>query len=213
MQPDLVFVLGPILAVNIASWLTPGPNMLAVISASLTHGRRQGIATGLGIAFGGTLWATLAVSGATAAFALFPDAVLMLRLAGAGYLIWLGVRALTTALRGGSELAVPVSTAASGWRAFRSGFLVIATNPKAALFFGSILTAFVPTGAPPWFLLAVVLISSAVGVIGHSLTATLFSTRTAIGAFRAGYRRITALFGLLFCGLGIGVAYDACRRL
>ena len=64
--------IGVILIVNLLGWITPGPNMLAVMSASLSHGRAQGLKLALGLSIGATLWAGLAVAGAATLFGLFP---------------------------------------------------------------------------------------------------------------------------------------------
>ena len=182
--------------------------MLAVISASVSNGRRSGITVGLGLAVGGALWATLAVTGVNALFDLFPNMVLSLRLAGAAYLVWLSIKRLRSS-------ALPLSLYTSdlqGWSAFRTGFIVTATNPKAALFFGSILTAFVPLDAPAWLLVTIVAIALLQGFAGHSITATVFSSALAVKTFQKASRTINTLFGTIFCALGIGVAYDAFKR-
>ena len=100
-----------------------------------------------------------------------------------------------------------------GRKAFVTGFLVSATNPKAALFFGSILTAFVPVGASTELLAGIVVLCGVFAVAGHTVTATVFSTAVVVRAFTRAQRAITALFGVVFAGLGLGVAYDALRRV
>ncbi|MBU6378265.1 MAG: LysE family translocator [Gammaproteobacteria bacterium] len=135
---DLLPIVVSVVVVNVIALLSPGPNMLAVISASVSHGRRNGILTGLGIALGNTIWVTLAMFGAVALFELFPYFVTTLKLLGAAYLIWLGYKALRAAIVfQPAELALHDSHL-KGWLAFRTGLLTTATNPKPALFFGSI---------------------------------------------------------------------------
>ena len=213
MTSEIMVVLGTIALVNLLAWLTPGPNMLAVISASLCNGRRSGILTGLGLASGGVVWACLAMMGVTALFELFPDVVFSLRILGAAYLLWLGYKALKNAVAASDATLSLHHSSLIGRKAFARGFAVSATNPKAALFFGSILTAFVPAGAPFWLLIAIIALSGAIGVIGHTITATVFSTRAVVDRFQAANRAITGIFGLLFAGLGLGVAYHAFRKL
>ncbi|MHA1127680.1 MAG: LysE family translocator [Alphaproteobacteria bacterium] len=208
MNYDPLLILGNITLILILGWLSPGPNMLAVISASVSNGRRSGITVGLGLAVGGALWATLAVTGVVTVFELFPSMVLTLRLGGAAYLIWLGIKTLRKSF-------TPLTAYQSdlqGWEAFRTGFIVTMTNPKAALFFGSILTAFVPLNASAWLLTAIVAIALLQGFAGHAITATVFSTTLAVNAFQKASRTINTLFGTIFCAIGIGVAYDALKR-
>jgi len=206
-------VLFGVFAVNVLAWITPGPNMIAVMSASLAHGRRHGVYTGLGLSTAALLWTLLAILGVTTLFKHFPQVVFWLKFAGAVYLLWLGYRSLKVAFHSGDDGLVIKNAAMKGRRAFLTGFLVSATNPKAALFFGSILTAFVPQGASAGLLTAIVAVCLAVAVAGHSITATVFSTRLAVGMFNRFTRRITAAFGMVFGGLGLAVAYDTLRRV
>ena len=213
MTHDIAVSLATIALVNVLSWLTPGPNMLAVISASVSNGRRAGLMTGLGINAGGLVWACMAVMGVTSLFELFPQFRVWFKLMGAAYLLWLGCKAFQKA---GAVVVKSLSveqSQLSGGSAFRTGFFVIATNPKAALFFGSILTAFVPAHCPGWYLVSIIAICMTVGLVGHTITATVFSSSTVVRRFQSAQRSINACFGLLFAGLGLTVAWDACRRL
>lgn len=212
MGDDAISILGAIALFRIMAWLSPGPNMLAVLSASASNGRLSGILTGLGIAFGSVLWVCLAVAGVSVIFATFPKVVLVLRFAGAAYLLWLGVKALRSAITGrGGPLSL-VHRKMTNWTAFRTGFLVTATNPKAAFFYGSILTAFVPADAPFSLLVAIVVMSGMIGIVTYTLTATVFSSKPVVRIFEAAQRSITAVLGTLFCGFGLSIAYDAIRR-
>ncbi|MEM8812776.1 MAG: LysE family translocator [Pseudomonadota bacterium] len=209
---DLMVSLGMIILVNFLAWITPGPNMFAVMAASLEHGRRHGMATGLGLSCGAFLWATLAVLGVAILFDLFPKAVLALKLIGAAYLIWLGLRSLKSAMQDRDGLTPAPGTARSALRSLLTGFTVSMTNPKAALFFGSVMTTFIPAVAPGWFFVLVVVLCGGLAVIFHAMTATLFSTRVAIGLFRRFKRAISVTFGAVFIALGGSIAVAALRR-
>ncbi|WP_419903372.1 LysE family translocator [Kiloniella sp.] len=210
---DTLGVLSSIAFVNFIGWITPGPNMFAIMSASLSRGRRQGVLTGLGISLASFIWASMAVLGVTALFEFFPNVILGFRLFGAGYLLWLGFKSFRSAASMGN---VHVSLNASndrGFQAFWSGFLICASNPKAALFFGSVLTAFVPAHASSELLVEILMLCIAFSVCGHTITATVFSTDFITQKFIAMRRQITQVFGALFTLLGLGVAYDALRRI
>lgn len=213
MSFEPFITLGNIALVLTLGWLTPGPNMLAVISASVNNGRKSGVAIGAGLAFGGALWALLAVTGVSTLFDLFPNLFFSLRLAGAGYLIWLGTKMLKKSKDTDDRYRMDPRSDLHGWKAFRTGFLVTVTNPKAALFFGSILTAFVPISAPMWLLAAIVVLCWVQGMLGHFITATVFSTVTVINKMQRAGNAINMVFGAVFCAFGLGVAYDAIRRL
>lgn len=199
-------IWAPIFLVNLAAWITPGPNMLAVIAASAAHGRGAGLRTGLGLAAGAAVWASAAMLGAEAAFRLFPEAMTALRIAGACWLAWLGFKMLRAARAGAPEAGFAPSA-----RPFRTGFLVQMSNPKAALFFGSVLTAFTPEGAEALLRAEIALFCTGFAVVGHAVTATVFSAPPARAVFARGRTRIARVFGAGFLGLGALAAADALR--
>lgn len=206
---DLTAAFVSIILVNLVAWATPGPNMLVVASVAVANGRALGMATGTGLACSALLWSGLAVIGASVLLEAFPDLAAALRLAGALYLVWLGVKSLRVAVADGPAFGADVSGGAGFARAFRIGFLVGMTNPKALIFFGAIVTSFIPPMAPSWFLALVVVLCGALGVLLHSVTATVFSTRRTMRVILERRRPISAVIGLLFCGFGALVAYDA----
>jgi len=210
---DLMITLTGLAVVNVLAWLSPGPNTLAMISASISNGRRAGFSTALGSSTGGLVWATLTVMGAATLFDLFPKAVFILRLIGAAYLIWIGVKALQSARRGQGAALTVSQVNDSGWAAFRTGFLVIMTNPKAVMFFGSVFTAFVPVEAPIWVLVVIVIFSQTQAFLQHCLTVLVFSSQIVVRRFQLARRKVTAVIGTLYCGLGAAVAMDALRRM
>ena len=205
----LIITLMGIAAVNVLAWLSPGPNTLAMISASINKGRKAGFATAFGSSTGGLVWATLTVLGAATVFELFPKAVFLLRMLGAAYLIWLGVKAW----RGKGATLTVSQVEYSGWEAFRTGFFVIMTNPKAMLFFGSVFAAFVPENAPVWVLVIIVVFSQAQAFGMHCITVMVFSSQIVVHRFQRAQRKVNAVIGTLYCGLGGGVAMDALRRV
>lgn len=213
MFHDLMLTLGAIATVTVIGWLSPGPNMLSVISASLSRGRHTGFATAFGLSMGGLLWATVMVLGAATLFELFPRAVFSLRMIGASYLIWLGVKSLRAAAKG-RDTSLDLSVVNhSDWVAFRTGFFVMVTNPKAAIFYSTIFAAFIPVNAPVVVLVIVVLASASQSFLQHCVTAIVFSSSTVMDKYRAASAKITGIIGALYCGLGVLVAADAVRRL
>ena len=209
---DLGLALASLVVVNVLAWLTPGPNMLAVMNASMTRGRRHGIAVGLGLSFGGLIWSTLAVLGVGILFELFPRVVLALKLVGAAYLIWLGIRSVRSARNPLDDRRTDGAVApSSAWSALL-GLTISLTNPKAALFFIAVMTTVIPEGAPSWFLGVVLAVCFVMGVGQHAITATVFSTSVAMRAFDRFKAVFAYAFGAVFASLGGAVVYDALRR-
>ena len=126
--------------------LTPGPDTLYILGRSIAQGRRAGIASALGISVGSVFHTGAAALGLSAVLATSAWAFTIVRLAGAAYLIFLGVRAL---LERQPELSVPAHFKQRGAAAaFRQGILTNILNPKVALFFLAFLPQFIDAAAP-----------------------------------------------------------------
>ncbi len=121
--------------------VSPGPDNLMVLGVGISKGRRQGIAFGLGCALGCLSHTFLAAVGVSALIASSAVALMVLKVCGGLYLLWLGFNAWRGA---GSAKAGPVKTGEqSALRLFSRGVLANAINPKVVLFFLSFLPQFV----------------------------------------------------------------------
>jgi threonine/homoserine/homoserine lactone efflux protein len=187
--------------------IIPGPGLLYTAAQTLARGRLGGLMAALGIHIGGYLHVAAAALGLAALFALVPLVYTMIKLAGALYLIILGVGIM----RGGIAAdALPLVGGKSPRRAFVESVAVEAFNPKTALFYLAFLPQFVDPAAtaplPLQFLalgIVVNLAFSAADLVAVLLTAALLSrlrrTRTA--------QRIARLVGgSIMIGLGLRLA-------
>jgi threonine/homoserine/homoserine lactone efflux protein len=128
--------------------ITPGPDTLLVVRTALLGGRRAGLAAILGITSGCLAWAIAGLVGLAALLTVSEVAYNIVRIAGAAYLIWLGGSALWKSRKGARPLddhGPQASTRA--WAGFRAGLLSNVLNPKAAVFYVSLLPQFLPTGS------------------------------------------------------------------
>ena len=126
--------------------LTPGPDTLYILGRSVAHGRRAGVASALGISVGSLFHTCAAALGLSAFLATSAWAFTLLKLAGAAYLIYLGIRAL---LERHNELSLPAHFKQRGAAAaFRQGILTNILNPKVALFFLAFLPQFIDSATP-----------------------------------------------------------------
>ena len=121
--------------------LTPGPNMIYLVSRSLTQGRRAGLVSLLGVAAGFVVYLAAAVAGVATVFSEVPEAYTVLRLAGAGYLLWLAWKMLRPG--GGSVFTPKELTPDPPRRLFAMGFLTNLLNPKIAVLYVSLLPQFI----------------------------------------------------------------------
>lgn len=131
--------------------LFPGPDTAVVTRNVLVHGRRVGMATSLGVGAGVSIWSLAAALGVASLVRASLVGFTILKLAGAVYLIWLGIQAIRAADHvseaGGSAAfrGLPRS-ALSARGGFRQGLLSDLGNPKAGIFFTSLLPQFVDPG-------------------------------------------------------------------
>jgi RhtB (resistance to homoserine/threonine) family protein len=129
-----------------AGWLlnlTPGPDVLYIVTNALKSGVRAGMVAALGIVSGCFVHVFAAAIGVSALLATSAAAFTVLKWVGAAYLLWMGVRLLFSR-------ATPLNLAQGDhevdlWRVYRRGFLTNVLNPKVALFF----LAFVPQFIAP----------------------------------------------------------------
>ncbi|QKG27469.1 LysE family translocator [Actinomadura verrucosospora] len=136
---------GAALIINIV----PGLDTLLVLRTSIALGRGGGVAAALGILTGCCAWGLATAAGLTALLTASRLAYDVLRVCGAAYLVWLGATALWKARRGGPAEDVP-EPAVAGTKpaAFRAGVGTNLLNPKAGVFYMSLIPQFMPHGAP-----------------------------------------------------------------
>ncbi len=125
--------------------VTPGPDTALTIRNALCGGRRGGVATAAGVASGQATWALFTAGGAATLLRASQPAFLTVRLAGAGYLVYLGTRTLIGALRARRPAHASAGGRVSPAAAYRQGLLSNLGNPKMMVFFLSLLPQF--TGA------------------------------------------------------------------
>lgn len=138
----LLFVL-----TEAALCLTPGPAVMLVLSAALVRGVLASTWCNVGILAANALYFALSAAGLGATLAASHDLFLVIKWAGAAYLVWLGLSAL--AGRAGPLSSGPGRIGGgTPWRLVRHGFVLQAANPKSLIFFTAILPQFVDPTAP-----------------------------------------------------------------
>jgi threonine/homoserine/homoserine lactone efflux protein len=208
-MPDLHSLL-LFLAAGLALNFTPGPDMLYVAARGASEGRAAGIVSALGIGAGTLVHIALVALGLAALLSAVPVAYLVVRLGGAVYLIYLGVRAL----RSQASVALAHVEPAPLRAVFRQGVITNVLNPKVALFFLAFLPQFVDPsrGNPALQVVALGLLFDVTGTLVN-LAVALGSSRAA-AALRGSGRAAAVLHkvtGVLFIGLGLRLAFAGRR--
>lgn len=137
--------------------IAPGPDMMFVLATGARGGPRAGLLAALGVASSEVIHITAAAAGLSALFAAAPVAFTVLRIVGAIYLTYLGVRALRSAWRPDKLAAPEAAPGVSGRRAYARGALTNLVNPKMITFSVAFLPQFVDRAAGHVWLQFVVL--------------------------------------------------------
>jgi threonine/homoserine/homoserine lactone efflux protein len=127
--------------------ISPGPSNLYVMSRSLVQGTRAGLIAAVGLATGSLFHVTATALGLSVVLRYSPALYAAVKLVGAAYLIFLGLRLLLS--KGAVLAATPSDSRRSHGRIFRESILVEMLNPKTALFFLAFLPQFADSGAGP----------------------------------------------------------------
>ena len=181
-----VFVFASVLLI-----LAPGPDVVFLISQSVSRGARAGFLTALGLACGNLVHTSLAALGISVVFRASPVAFQGLKIAGVAYLLFLAWKAVRAHAPAPADPTQSPSSPPAGHGLFLRGVLMNVLNPKVALFFLAFLPQFVsPKAGPVWIQMVVY------GVIFTSLVVVIFGT---IG-LSAGY--VTRRMGALWAGGG-----------
>jgi threonine/homoserine/homoserine lactone efflux protein len=191
----------PFLAVSAIVVVTPGVDMALVTKNALLHGRGAARATALGVNLGIFLWTLAAALGLAAVIAASAEAFLAIKLAGAAYLVYLGLRTLL-----GSHK--PVAAVARG-SAFRQGLASNLLNPKIAVFFTSLLPQFVDAEhAQPQDLLLLGLLFNCLGVLWLLTYASLAARGRNVLRRPRVKRALDRVSGVALVGLGVRLAFE-----
>ena len=132
--------------VSILLSITPGPDMAVVTRNALAHGRRGVVLTTSGIALALVIWVTATAVGLSALLRTSGEVLLVLKIVGAAYLAYLGIRTLIESRRRPADLLAGTPPAAPAHAVFRQGFLSAISNPKLGVFFVTFLPQFVLPG-------------------------------------------------------------------
>ncbi|MPZ62886.1 MAG: LysE family translocator [Propionibacteriales bacterium] len=201
-----------LLAFSLASFVLiviPGPSVLFVISRALAYGRRVALATVVGGAIGSFVAAAAVAIGIGAVVQTSATVYTVIKLVGAAYIIYLGVRAFRDrrALRAAFE--EQVRTVGSR-RTCLEGFVVSVTNPKSAVFFAAVLPQFVDRSNGDAGLQMVMLggVFAVIALVSDSIWGT--AAGTVRSWFARSARRLELVggaSGVTMVGLGVGLAF------
>ncbi|HYP61003.1 MAG TPA: LysE family translocator [Thermomicrobiales bacterium] len=197
----------------IALILAPGPNQAMVVARSLNGGRRAGIMTSLGVNTGTAFHTVAAALGLSALLATSALAFMIVKLFGAAYLLYLGIRLLLGrdhAMGLPPDNAVPTLRAGSA-NAYARAIVTGILNPKVALFFLAFLPQFVDRQAGSVFL-QFLMLGAIIAAVGLAFDSALATAAGSVGRFLARNPRAARwrerITGTAFVALGVRLAFE-----
>jgi threonine/homoserine/homoserine lactone efflux protein len=179
--------------------ITPGIDMALVTQNAIRGGLGEALRTSAGVLTGVFVWALAAAAGVAAVLASSATAYTAVKLAGAAYLIYLGLKALF----GGHT---KVST--RGGTPFRQGLVSNLLNPKIAVFYSSVIPQFVVAGDPVYLPALLAGIHLATGIIWLPTYAWLVTRVGGVLQRPAVARAVARLTGAVLVGLGVRLAFE-----
>lgn len=185
--------------------ITPGPGIFYVAARTLAGGRAEGLASSFGTGVGGLVHVVAGALGISALVMASAEAFTALKMAGAFYLIWLGIKSWREA-----RVIAPVGMEVTGARrAFKDGIVVEALNPKTAAFFLAFIPQFIdPSANVAGQFVVLGLISVALNT-GADVVVAYGAARAkaALATRPSRIARLRQASGVVMCGLGASLLF------
>jgi threonine/homoserine/homoserine lactone efflux protein len=182
--------------------MSPGPSLAVVLRHTISNGRAHGIATAVSHAAGVALWALLTVWGLALLVVEWPLAYTLLTYAGAGYLMWMGIKALRSK-GAGTMRVVPVVAPIN--EAARDGLMVSLLNPKLAFFFIALFSQFVSAELVLADKLIMTGTAAVIDALWYIIVAVALSHSKVLDKLRSKSATIDKISGVILVGLALRV--------
>jgi threonine/homoserine/homoserine lactone efflux protein len=195
-----------VFSVYAAGVVIPGPNFVAVVHKAVSGRRADTLALVAGIVTVNLFWATCAIFGIGMVFAIFPWLAVSVRLAGAAYLIWFGLRLVVSART--SDAEAPHLPKSPLFRAaFLQGVATNIANPKSIAFYAAVFSSAAPAHVSTPTFLAMLATVGATATCWYGAVALVLSHSTIATAYRRVKASIDRACGSLIIALGIRQAF------
>lgn len=197
MQDLLVVYIAYVIAAG-----SPGPSNMAIMNVAMSQGRRPALALAAGVITMSTCWGLIAVTGISTLLVGYAHALILLKIAGGLYLLWLAWKAARSAVAAGAPSGGSARPAAAPGALYRRGILMHLGNPKAVLAWVAIMSLGLKPGASAD--MAVMAFGGCVllGISIFSGYAVLFSTAPMVRGYARARRWIEASLAVFFTGAG-----------
>lgn len=188
--------------VYLAGVVIPGPNFVAVVHKAVAATRSEALALVAGIVVVNLLWSGCAITGLGLIFAAFPWAALTVKILGAAYLMWFGVRLIVNA---GKQLESQAGkdSVRSLETSFWQGVITNIGNPKSIAFYAAVFSAAAPANVSVITFASMLTVVVVVSTVWYGLVALALSQSRIASAYQKARKVIDRLCGGLILGLGV----------
>ena len=191
-----------VFSVYVIGVVVPGPNFVAVVHKAVSGNRRDALLLVAGIVTVSLFWASCAILGIGMVFAIFPWLAFVIRIAGAVYLMWFGLRLIMASNNGRTHAPEQPQTSESR-SAYLQGVATNITNPKSIAFFAAVFSSATPEHVSAPTFLAMLAVVGTTASIWFGTVALVLSHATFAAAYRRGKRRVDCICGGLIIALGV----------
>ncbi|MBN8189788.1 LysE family translocator [Salipiger thiooxidans] len=190
---------------------SPGPSNLRIMGVAMNHGRKAGLALAAGVITGSLIWGVSAATGVSALLARYAEALIVLKIFGGIYLLYLAVRAARSAMTpdaATSSMPARTDTAPSSATLYRQGLIMHLANPKAVLAWIALVTLGLGPDAS-WREVSTILAGCAVlSVTIFGGYALVFSTAPMVRVYRRARRGIEGVLAAFFGFAGLRLLFS-----
>ncbi|GAA4999905.1 LysE family translocator [Streptomyces siamensis] len=191
--------------ITVLAVVAPGADFAMVVRNSYLYGRRTGLLAATGVAAGVLVHVTYTMLGVGLLIASSTALFTVIKLIGAAYLVYIGVR--TFRARGDVEVDLENKTELTPWAALRTGFLTNVLNPKTTLFVVSTFAQVVSPGTPLYQQAGYGLFMSLAHLLWFGVVAVFFSHDRMRTLMLRGQKVLNKVIGSVLAGLGISLAF------
>lgn len=193
--------------VQLLAVISPGPSFLITAQTAVARSRLDGIKIALGLGAGTVVWASATLLGLNALFRLHHWLFVGVKVAGALFLLWIAIQIFRHA-------DAPIEMGEGNGEAMRRnpflrGFLTQISNPKVAVFFGSIFVAMLPQDVPLWMMLALLAIVTTNEIVWYVLVALCFGSAPVRRFYLGAKTWIDRVTGLFLGALSLRILWQA----
>ncbi len=182
---------------------SPGPSTMAIMNVAMAQGRRQALALAAGVITMSFCWGLIAATGLSALLSRYAQALVVLKIAGGLYLLWLAFKSARSALRRDDTVVATPREQPTAKALYRRGVLMHLGNPKSVLSWLAIMTLGVGTHASAERVATAFIGCVSLGVLIFGGYALLFSTAPMVRAYARSRRWVEGTLAVVFAGAGL----------